>query len=230
VRISDTLVDRLLVSDDGAQTFTLAFQATGPLLGFALSADGSKVFTGGPFDGVQLASTTADSGTSLSFSKQSATAVSCLTWAGDMLYACIRVPGTTALQHVGTSTDDGVTFDATSYFGCFTGPLACPGSGIATQCNSALLNARGTLGQCPGDAGVGPDASSNGADAGSEDAGGPPEDATLPPPDAADAGVPPTSPRAGCSCEAGQTAGAMGGLSASLLFVALARWRRRRSA
>jgi hypothetical protein len=76
VRIDDTLVDQLLVSDDGAKTFALAYQATGPLLGFALSADGTKVFTGGPFDGVRLARATADSGTSLSFSQQSTTAVS----------------------------------------------------------------------------------------------------------------------------------------------------------
>jgi hypothetical protein len=211
VRIDDTLVDQLLVSDDGAKTFALAYQATGPLLGFALSADGTKVFTGGPFDGVRLARATADSGTSLSFSRQSTTAVSCLTSVGDTLYACIRVPGTPALQHVGASTDDGVTFGTRSYFGCFTGPLTCPGSTVAAQCDPSLSVARGTIGQCP-DASV---------DAGGGDAGS--EDASLP----ADAGKAPTSPRGGCSCEAEQAAGAMGGVSASVLFLALALWRRR---
>ncbi len=44
VRIDDTLVDQLLVSDDGAMTFATAYQAIGPLLGFALSADGFEGF------------------------------------------------------------------------------------------------------------------------------------------------------------------------------------------
>jgi MYXO-CTERM domain-containing protein len=216
VRIDDTLVDQLLVSDDGAMTFATAYQATGPLLGFALSADGTKVFIGGPFDGVRLARATTDSGTSLSFSQQSTTAVSCLTSVGDTLYACIRVPGTTALQHVGVSTDDGVTFAARSYFGCFS-PLACPGSTVAAQCNPNLSLVHGTLGQCP-EGGVDSDASSNGADAGS--------DATSPQ-GAADAGKAPPSARGGCSCEAEQTASAMGGVAASVLFVAIALSRRR---
>jgi hypothetical protein len=205
VRIDDTLVDQLLVSDDGAMTFTTAYQAIGPLLGFALSADGTKLFIGGPFDGVRLASTTADSGTNLSFSRQSTTAVSCLTSVGDTLYACIRVPGTTALQHVGVSTNDGVTFETKSYFGCFSGPLACPGSGVAAQCNPNLSFVRGTIGQCPEGGPGPPDAGSNGADAGKA----------------------PSSPSGGCSCEAEQAASAMGGFSACVLFVAIAVWRRR---
>src|SRR5260370_4280248 len=78
IRIGDISVDRLLVSDDGAATFRTAYQGLGNLLGFALSSDGSKVFVGGPADGVAFASTApTDSAGALQFTQQSKGPVVC---------------------------------------------------------------------------------------------------------------------------------------------------------
>ncbi len=52
VRVENVDGTRLLVSDDGLATTRQAWQAKGPLLGFALSADGTKVYVGGPNDGL----------------------------------------------------------------------------------------------------------------------------------------------------------------------------------
>jgi MYXO-CTERM domain-containing protein len=218
VRIGDSVVDRLVASDDGAATFHTVFQGVGPLLGFALSGDGSKVYVGGPRDGVHLASTSGlDGSASLAFTEQSKASVSCLTWQAGALYACMP-QSQSFIQQLGVSTDDGATFDARFLFGCVTGASSCADGSAAVQCEVTLPFITATLGVCQ--------------DGGSSDGG------TVPIPDAAspDASTPDGSaiapprrtPSQGCGCEAGETAGAGGLLTAAGIFTAAALRRRRR--
>jgi MYXO-CTERM domain-containing protein len=190
--------DRLLVSDDGASTFRTAYQATGNLLGFALSPDGSTLFIGGPQDGVLSAATEAgDAGVQLSFARKSNVSVTCLTATPEKLYACMSEPQNAYRQQLGVSTDQGATFAVGFLFGCISGPLACPNAAIAQQCAARFGLVQASVGNCADDAGAtSPDA-----------AGG-----------AADAGEGPSIPRAGCGCGAGEAAGA-GGISALALTV-----------
>src|SRR6202035_3365887 len=75
---------RLLVSDDGLQTTRQVWQAQSDLLGFALSPDGTKVYAGGPADGLHVASSTA-----LDFTAQSSPVqIECLAFRGSTLLAC----------------------------------------------------------------------------------------------------------------------------------------------
>jgi MYXO-CTERM domain-containing protein len=229
VRIGDFIADRLVVSVDGAATFNTAFQGRGTLLGFALSSDGSQVFVGGPRDGVNLAAAPpGDAGAALSFTHQSAAAVSCLTWANGALYACMGQPQNTFLQQLGKSTDEGATFDAQFQFGCLQGPLDCAGCNVANECLPALPLVRASIGICDGAVPtptVCGDAASAGGDAG-QDAMTPPEDAGPGP--STEAGAEPEPPaKASCGCSAGEAAGA-GGLSAFVAVLALGLRRRRR--
>jgi MYXO-CTERM domain-containing protein len=236
VRIGDFLADRLVVSFDGAATFNTAYAGRGTLLGFALSGDGSKVYLGGPRDGVNVASVppvdagpTGDAGP-LTFVQQSMAPVSCLTWTKDALYACMGEPQNTFLQQLGKSTDDGVTFGAQFLFGCLQGPLNCAGCAVAEACLPNLALVRASIGVCDGAAPT--PVACEGSDAGDDDGGEP--DATLPPPvdsgspPASDAGAEPAPPaNKGCGCSAGEAAGA-GGLSAFAAVAALGLRRRRR--
>jgi MYXO-CTERM domain-containing protein len=223
VRIGDYVVDRLLVSDDGAKTFNTAFQGRGPLLGFTMSADGSKVFVGGPSDGVHLASSSADAGSALRFAARSDARVSCLAWAAGTVYACMGEPTNAYLQQLGASTDDGLSFPPRFLFACQSGPLTCAGGGIATSCTPGVPLLQASLGICP-DGGVdaAPASDASGPmDASEPDAANPESDAT------ADGGTrPPTGGgHTGCGCSAGDTAGAAG---MSLVIVAGAALLRRR--
>lgn len=117
---------RFIVSDDGAKTFRNILTSQGDLLGFALSEDGSKVYIGGPLDGVQVASRD-----DLKFTKTSDIQVQCLTMIGTTLWACSNEASGFVL---GTSEDDGATFRPRMHLGCMRGPLACPAGSTASQC------------------------------------------------------------------------------------------------
>ncbi len=65
VRVDNIDGTRLLVSDDGLATTHQVWQAQGNLSGFALSHDGTKIYAGGPNDGLYVESSTA-----LDFSEQ----------------------------------------------------------------------------------------------------------------------------------------------------------------
>ncbi len=95
--------DRLMVSRDGAKTWTEVGRTTADMLGFALSPDGSKVAFGGPLDGVWIASTTDPKPT-----RVSSIGARCLTWTPAGLYVCATEypDGFT----VGLSTDEGKSF------------------------------------------------------------------------------------------------------------------------
>jgi hypothetical protein len=90
----------------------------GEILGFALSADGSKVYVGTEEDGLWVAQTS-----DMKFSKNSSILVQCLATRGAELWACgPAVDGFIA----GVSTDDGKTFTAKlPTIGDLTGPIAC---------------------------------------------------------------------------------------------------------
>ncbi len=118
--------DRLLVSDDGGQSFRTVLTSAGPLLGFALSPDGSKVYAGGPNDGVQVAPSA-----TLSFVKKASLPVYCLATTGKALLAC---SDEAVSFFVGTSADDGATFSTLLHRSCVRGALACPATSSAAQC------------------------------------------------------------------------------------------------
>ena len=117
---------RLLVSDDGGQSFRTVLTSAGPLLGFALSPDGTKVYAGGPDDGVQVA----DSAT-LSFAKRSSLPVQCLGASKAGLFAC---SDDAVAFLLGVSTDDGATFSPVLRRRCVRGALACPAGTSTAQC------------------------------------------------------------------------------------------------
>jgi hypothetical protein len=165
---------RLLVSDDAGKTFRTVFTAKGPLLGFALSNDGQKVYVGGPADGLQAASTT-----DFAFTKKSSVEVQCLKLADDGLWTCSSEKSGFV---VGLTKDEGATFEAKMHFCDIRGPLTCP-AGTSTNVRCSLGGTapdsvppwpgqRATLGCSASDvdAAVGPDGSANGADGGTNPA------------------------------------------------------------
>jgi MYXO-CTERM domain-containing protein len=137
VRIDGGGQDRLVVSRDGGATWTQVFEtsvpvrgATSPMLGLALSPDGSTVALGGPNDGLWTAPAS-----TLVFTRASSMSALCLTWSAAGLYGCAdeNTDGFTA----GVSTDQGKTWTPLLHRGGLCGPLACAeGSGVSMQCTS----------------------------------------------------------------------------------------------
>jgi hypothetical protein len=180
VRVDNVDGTRLLVSDDGLATTKQVWQAQGQILGFAVSSDGTKIYAGGPLDGLYVTSRTALAFTQPVWPGQ----VECLALKGDALLACSNeVSGFL----VGSSTDDGTTWTPLLHLSCVRGPLACAASSlVTTQCDSLWAAQDEQLGgPCADDAGA-----EGGAPAGDGGA-------------SADAGnAPSATPKAGggCSC------------------------------
>jgi hypothetical protein len=124
VRTSAEKTSRLLVTDDAGDTFR-EVRSSVPMLGFALSADGSKVFVGGT-DGLFVASST-----DLVFTQRSPIQVQCLTIVGDVLYACSAESSGFIL---GASNDEGATFAPKLHLHTVRGPIACPAGSTSSQC------------------------------------------------------------------------------------------------
>ncbi len=161
VRTNGSQVDpaRLLISTDGGKTWNAAFTSKGPLQGFALNDDGTKVFVGGPSDGLYSASTK-----DLAFAKVSSLQVQCLGYQKGQLWACSNeFSGFTA----GLSTDDGKTFEPRLHLTGVRGPLACP-AGTTTHelCTADWPTQEAALGISAGGEGGASDAGSAGDDAG----------------------------------------------------------------
>jgi len=219
IRIDNVNGTRLLVSDDGVQTTRQVWQATGALLGFALSADGTKVYAGGPNDGLHVASSTA-----LDFTAQTSTiAVQCLSLDGDRLLACSdEASGFT----IGSTTNDGATWTPMLHMSCIRGPLLCNQSSLVTsQCDLLWPAQQVQLG--------GPNAACT------ADSGGSPPPGDAGPRDAGATGEQPSGGGAkssGCALSAADAAratpllggagGACGAVGAGIVAVA---WRRRRA-
>ena len=125
VRLDGAETDQLVISKDGGETWSVAFEGTGGLFGFALSPDGSKVAVGGDKDGLWIAPAN-----TLAFTKVSTLRVKCLLWDKDTLYAC-------ADQfkdgfHVGVSKDEGKTFQSFEQLHELC-PLSCPASSTTDE-------------------------------------------------------------------------------------------------
>jgi MYXO-CTERM domain-containing protein len=128
VRMDNIDGTRLLVSDDGLASVRQVWQARGDLAGFALSADGTKVYVGGPNDGLYVTTSTALSFTKPVWPGQ----LQCLAVQTDRILACsTEASGFT----VGASTDDGATWTPLLHLNCIDGPVACAASSlVTTQC------------------------------------------------------------------------------------------------
>ncbi len=124
VRSSGPGTSRLFVTDDAGKSFRAVYTGS-PMLGFALSPDGSQVLLGG-VDGLFVASAQ-----DLSFQKRSSIQVQCLAFAGPTLFAC---SSETSGFILGASSDMGATFQAKLHLNGIRGPLACAPGESATQC------------------------------------------------------------------------------------------------
>lgn len=160
------LILREANGEGGPPTQRTLHTANGALMGFALSPDGSKVYIGGPKDGVKVASTT-----DFAFEQRANIETQCLAINADGLWACSNErSGFIA----GLSTDDGATFQPRLRFCDIGGPLATCGPGTPTNalCTPGWPAQKSLLG-CGGGGG-------EGSDGGFTDAGG--GFAPLPPP------------------------------------------------
>jgi hypothetical protein len=94
---------RLLLTEDAGKTFRTILAASGPLSGFALTRDGTRVFAGGRETGIHSASTV-----DLAFAKVSPVEAQCLGALGTALWACSN--GKSGF-FVGLSENAGKTFN-----------------------------------------------------------------------------------------------------------------------
>jgi uncharacterized protein (TIGR03382 family) len=133
---------RLLVREltTGGSSCRTIYSGKGPLLGFALSPDGSRVYVGGPKDGL-FAASSAD----FIFSEKSKIEVQCLAANRDGLWVCSneRFNFIAAL-----SGDEGATFDTRIRFCDLQGPPnACgPSTPTGQQCGPLWLEQKSRLG------------------------------------------------------------------------------------
>ncbi|HLM76403.1 MAG TPA: MYXO-CTERM sorting domain-containing protein, partial [Polyangiaceae bacterium] len=151
-RLDGDPVDVLLVSTNGGDTWTTAFESTGNLFGFALSPDGATVFVGGTKDGLWRAPTS-----TLAFEKVSEVNVRCLTATDTHLYACGDefTDGFT----IGVSTTRGATWTPLMHLASPCGPLQCgEQTAVHEQCENAWGATQLVLGAeaCESDAGPSP--------------------------------------------------------------------------
>jgi hypothetical protein len=195
--VSGTL---LLRSVDGGRSFREVARTAGPMFGFALSADGSRVWFGGsdPRDPLRRSTDGGDT-----FATVSSVRALCLRWHPSGLYAC--APYVTSPFALGRSTDEGVSFAPLLRFESLAGPASCaPGTRGAGLCTPRWPVVRAMF--QPLDGGV--------ADAGGR------MDA---------AAAPPATPPEGCGCRAGRRGDGGGWRALGLALAAMLSWRRRAS-
>ena len=132
---------RLIVSDDGGATVREVFRADGPLQGFALSKDGSKVYVGGPRVApvtqpnvppeTKLVGLFGANKTDLAFTRLSTIDIHCLNMQDDGLWTCSNE--TNGGFVVGITRDEGKTFETKMRFCDVKGPIACPAGTAVTE-------------------------------------------------------------------------------------------------
>jgi hypothetical protein len=133
---------RLLVSDDGFRSKRTLLAAKGPLAGFALGGDGTRVYVGGPDDGLYTGGANA-----LELTQASKLKVQCLARRGDALWACSSEGGGFI---AGVSSDDGATFAPRLHLRDVRGPMACAeGTSVAKECGADWPKLRRELGLGP---------------------------------------------------------------------------------
>jgi photosystem II stability/assembly factor-like uncharacterized protein len=125
-----TLVSRLLVTNDAGKTFTVHWSGD-KMMGFALSPDGTRVYLGSTNAGL-LAANASD----LTFTQASTLAIQCLATSGTTLYACSSEPSAHAVTGkpfvLGATTDEGASWTPLLALSGVRGPLQCPPQSIAT--------------------------------------------------------------------------------------------------
>jgi hypothetical protein len=132
LRTYDATASRLLVTDDAGKNFTTRYSAgfdkTSPTPGLqvALSPDGSKIWVGGEFAHLQVASTT-----DFAFSQISYSQPQCLVAEGTHLYMCLRDASNTFLV---VSENGGQTFDTVLRRCDVRGPIQCGADAEANVC------------------------------------------------------------------------------------------------
>jgi MYXO-CTERM domain-containing protein len=213
---------RLFVTTDQGQSFQAPLALGGQMLGFALSADGSKIYAGSAQDGLYVAlRANLDAGSP--FQKTSSIHVQCLATHGTDLWACSdEASGFVA----GVSADDGSSFAAKLHINGIQSAIACAPDATASQCSGAPFQqlcatlkgcATSDAGGAP-DAGGAADATSEAGEGGSRDEGGPPIEGGPPAGGDAPGGeapsyeggaVPPVS-RSSCGCSVAGSGGALG--------------------
>jgi MYXO-CTERM domain-containing protein len=206
---------RLFVTSDVGVTFQIPLTFTRQMLGFALSPDGSKVYAGGPADGVYMAARS-----TMSFQRVSTIGVECLATHGPILWAC-STEGPNGFI-AGSSSDDGATFTAKLHLNGIQAPVSCAPDAAAAQCSGAafqqLCRSFGCAGQNDGGPAAGDsgavDGSTSGAAEGGSDAG------TVLPPVA-------QQPKSSCGCSVVGGKGTAGLAVAGTLVAGALRRRRR---
>ncbi|HVM69476.1 MAG TPA: hypothetical protein VM204_06530, partial [Gaiellaceae bacterium] len=129
---------RLLVTDDAGKTWKRVLESPSPLLGFALSEDGARVFVGSR-EGVSVSPTD-----TFAFTRGSAAENQCLGMSGRTLWACSTERSG---FFVGTSRSGGKSFDARLHLEEIRGPLECPPeSSVAKECSAEWPKLRRELG------------------------------------------------------------------------------------
>jgi hypothetical protein len=129
---------RLLLTDDAGKTWRRIVDSPSPILGVALSQDGSRVVVGAR-EGATIGSTD-----TFAFNKGSSSEIQCLTQSGDVFWACSTER---AGFFVGTSRSGGRAFDAKLHLDELKGPLECPPeSATAKLCTDEWPKVRQELG------------------------------------------------------------------------------------
>jgi photosystem II stability/assembly factor-like uncharacterized protein len=123
VRTAGSSKSRLFVTDDAGAHFSAVYSG-GPMLGFALSADGATAYLGGPEDGFQAASTT-----DLRFVQRSPIPVGCIAVSETRIYVCVVQSSVLV-----ATSDDGSSFAPLLHLSDLSGPLACPAASSAASC------------------------------------------------------------------------------------------------
>jgi photosystem II stability/assembly factor-like uncharacterized protein len=133
------LPSRILLSEDGGKRFRTVYTSKGPLLGFALSPDGTRVFAGGPADGLLVASTK-----DLVFTKRASVEVQCLRASGAALWVCSNEASGFVLA---TTGDEGAHFDVKLHLRDIREPLSCAAdSPVTGECGKQWFGLQKTLG------------------------------------------------------------------------------------
>ena len=155
VYLRSTGASRLYVTGDAGRSFEVPLAFVGPMMGLALAPDGSRVYAGGPEDGLFVAAARGGADAGLAFARTSSLPVQCLATHGAELWAC--TDGTTGFD-VGVSIDGGafapevVTGELAGPVECAPsagGPFACEADANASQCAGAAFTAECTaLGGC----------------------------------------------------------------------------------
>jgi len=140
LRSSGASSSRLLVTSDAGASFDVLFSGRS-LLGFALAAEGSEIYVGGPEDGLWWASRDARV-----FEQRSSLPVLCLLSLPNQLYACSNEQLGFAL---GVSADGGRQFSALLHLSEVRGPIGCAPETSAGACGEAWPTLAERLGVPP---------------------------------------------------------------------------------